>query len=920
MDLGRTSRQTDRLLRRLLIAAALWGAPAASGATVNWTNAGTGDWNTASNWSSNPALPGSADIVNISTGTGVTHSTTAADSIVSFTSTKNLTLSAGSLTIAQPSTITANLTLSGGTLAGDGDLTVNGALAWTSGTMSGAGTTIVPSTRTLTLGSAANTSQTLSRAVNNTGTVSGSSYTLAFQGGTFNNLLGGTFNATGTANFNNDSGVNAFNNAGTFTRSTTGTTTIAVPFNNSSTVNITGGTLALTGGGTQTGSFTLSSGTKLVLGGDHTFATGATLSTTLNLDIHDGKSAFNIPLPVASGSTLTLSGGELSGTDDVTINGTLAWTDGIMSGSGTTIVPATKTVTLVSDLYTAQVLSRVLNNSGTISSSSDGVVFKGGTLNNLPGGAFNVTGTSSISNDAGTNAFNNAGTLTRSTTGTTTIAVPFNNSATVNITAGTLSLTGGGTQTGAFALSTGAKLVLGGNHTFAAGSSITGPLMLELSSGTTTFPWATTVATGNTLTLSGGTLSSSFNTTVNGSLSWTGGGMAGTGTTTLAAGSTSTVNTANGPLSLARVLDNYATMSWVGATDNYNPIGFYSGTFNNRSGAVLTATDRTSIYNYTGVNAFNNSGTFNRAGADMTWIDVPFNNSGTVNLQAGLLALYGGGTQTGRFTFNTGARLWLGGDHTFAATSTFTGPAGVEIGYGTTAFAMPIGSQSTRTATIGVDTGGAAQFNSPERLAGLTLAGGTAAIAPGAVNVLVLDSLSISSGGTLDIGDNAMILHYAAGSPAAAVQQWVNNRSIFTSAPTASGAPAALALVDNHLLHLLSWQGETVSNGADFNELLLFYTYTGDVNLDGKVDQTDYYNIIANMGKTGAGWFDGDLNGDGTVSLADFDIVSTQLAAGAGFAPSLAAAFGRSYAVAVPEPASLTLLAVGALALLRRRR
>lgn len=63
MKSGRNPYRSPRLFRRFLIALAFGGAPAALGATINWTNAGTGDWSLATNWSSNPSLPGPADIV-----------------------------------------------------------------------------------------------------------------------------------------------------------------------------------------------------------------------------------------------------------------------------------------------------------------------------------------------------------------------------------------------------------------------------------------------------------------------------------------------------------------------------------------------------------------------------------------------------------------------------------------------------------------------------------------------------------------------------------------------------------------------------------------------------------------------------------------------------------------------------------------
>ena len=85
----------------------------------------------------------------------------------------------------------------------------------------------------------------------------------------------------------------------------------------------------------------------------------------------------------------------------------------------------------------------------------------------------------------------------------------------------------------------------------------------------------------------------------------------------------------------------------------------------------------------------------------------------------------------------------------------------------------------------------------------------------------------------------------------------------------------------------------------------------GDANDDGVIDATDYITVKQNFGTTsGATWAQGNFNGGvGTVDWADLQI--------------LMANFGtRSVdgAPAAPEPATLGLLAIGVLAVIRRRR
>jgi hypothetical protein len=79
----------------------------------------------------------------------------------------------------------------------------------------------------------------------------------------------------------------------------------------------------------------------------------------------------------------------------------------------------------------------------------------------------------------------------------------------------------------------------------------------------------------------------------------------------------------------------------------------------------------------------------------------------------------------------------------------------------------------------------------------------------------------------------------------------------------------------------------------------------GDINGDGLVDVADYNIWAANVGATGATWAQGDLNGDGLVDVADYNI--------------WAANVGRTSAT--PEPISMIVLAIGGgLVALRKNR
>ena len=127
-----------------------------------------------------------------------------------------------------------------------------------------------------------------------------------------------------------------------------------------------------------------------------------------------------------------------------------------------------------------------ITNSGTVN-------WSGGTLQSGHGGSFTNNGTF---NDSASNSLNssfggsaakfvNAGIYNKTAAGNTTISQIFNNSGTVNITAGTMFLSGGGAATGgSFALSSGAGLsISSGNYTLDSGSTVTGSGTFSVSGG-----------------------------------------------------------------------------------------------------------------------------------------------------------------------------------------------------------------------------------------------------------------------------------------------------------------------------------------------------------------------------------------------------------------------------------------------------
>jgi hypothetical protein len=103
-------------------------------------------------------------------------------------------------------------------------------------------------------------------------------------------------------------------------------------------------------------------------------------------------------------------------------------------------------------------------------------------------------------------------------------------------------------------------------------------------------------------------------------------------------------------------------------------------------------------------------------------------------------------------------------------------------------------------------------------------------------------------------------------------------------------------------------------------DVLVKYTYYGDTNLDGKVDGSDYAKIdYAYAHPALTGWANGDFNYDGVVDGSDYALIDNAFnSQGAVLTASIAAQVSGTSAV--PEPASLGLLAVTIGGLLGRRR
>jgi len=406
------------------------------------------------------------------------------------------------------------------------------------------------------------------------------------------------------------------------------------------------------------------------------------------------------------------------------VTGLFTWTGGTMNGTG--VVNANGGMSIPSGQPFLD--TRTLNVSGATAFGTTNVLFlqNGAVINNLAGSTWtlvNSNGNGIALNGGTTGTFNNAGTLLITGAGSSSIGVAFNNTGTLNANAGILNLSGGGSCTtscaGSFNVGSGATLGfnsgtfassgaiagagtvnfagatanLTGTYNITGGTTISGGTVnftgtltsagpLTISGGTANFSNVGGSATTSALTLSSGTLTGNSSVTVTGLFTWTGGTMSGTG-----------VVNANGGMSIPSgqpFLDT-RTLNVSGATafGTTNVLFLQNGAvINNLAGSTWTLVNSNGngiALNGGTTGTFNNAGTLLITGAGSSSIGVAFNNTGTVNANAGTLNFSGVYTQTSGSTalngggIATNTLLNINGG-TLAGTGTITG--NVSIGSG----------------------------------------------------------------------------------------------------------------------------------------------------------------------------------------------------------------------------------------------
>ncbi len=354
--------------------------------------------------------------------------------------------------------------------------------------------------------------------------------------------------------------------------------------------------------------------------------------------------------------SLSLTGnGTLKGAGTLKISGTLSWPEaGTMSGSGSLVIlpGATASVTL-SGIGT--LTQRDLVNEGTFTLAS-------GTLSGSEGAEIVNKGT--FNANAQTIAVMgapviNTGTFRKTSgTGTSEVTSSFENQGAVSAQTGTIKLSGGGVSEGpsAWEAAKGAEIKLTKGPYTIKGGSLSGPIGISNSSGTTTTisegveakSAELALSTSAKLSISGGsltvtslsfagnsTLTGAGNLKISGTLSWPEAGtMSGSGSLVILPGATASVTLSGSGTLAQRDLVNEGTFT------------LSSGTLVGSEGAEIV-----------------NKGTFNANAQTIAVMGLPTVNSGTFRKTSGtgtseitssIENLSAVSAQTGKLTFSGG--------------------------------------------------------------------------------------------------------------------------------------------------------------------------------------------------------------------------------------------------------------------------
>jgi hypothetical protein len=303
-----------------------------------------------------------------------------------------------------------------------------------------------------------------------------------------------------------------------------------------------------------------------------------------------------------------------------------------------------------------------------------------------------------------------------------------------------------------------------------------------------------------------------------------------------------------------------------------------------------------------GMISFDSANSYTVSGSNAITLDVTADGFGSPQGVPEITAVSGSHTVSAPISLPRSTIVSAAGGATLTLSGAVTAATGVTI--------SKAGAGTVRMSNVRAD--------------GLNVNAGVLAVIPNGTSAATSNVKTLTIAGAtnawtakLDLGDNAMVIDYPDGGPTPfdTVQNQIksgynggswNGNGIVTSIPLAASGKTAIGYRESPGAG--TFRGQTVDGSA----VLMRYTLSGDSDLSGTVDLTDFTFLAANFNGTGKNWLQGDYNYDGKVDLTDFTFLASN------FNQSIPAV-GGGLGTTVPEP-SAVLLAAGACAFACARR
>ena len=530
-------------------------------------------------------------------------------------------------------------------------------------------------------------------------------------------------------------------NSGSLT-STAGTNISAV-FNNSGTVEVTSGILALTGGGTNSGIWDADSGTTVNLSGTalgYTFNPGSQWNGSGLYVI--GQFSFTLsgyaPVVIASGLTLSPLNLQMTNDGNLEIDGTLTIpANGIFSagaeedqqlqitGTGMLNISQGATMQIGVGQGWLSVTGTTVTNHGTMAVDADSALVALSFDMESNATLFNF-GTMEVQNQGGTPAgtlsiggfgfLNNFGTVDLQASAPLTMQLQLNNDGPFNVSNGSVNVTNdghaAGSSFGTFTVASGSTLEFSSSQSLSAGASFGGTGAYELGFGDElTLNSASLNLSPFNFTLNGGTIDGlgQFSVATGSTFAWNGGKIATSGGFTVQNG----VTIAAAAGGIAGLKLDGATLSNAGEIDFTSNVTFSDGAVlqNQATGIIKIQIAGAGFFLDDHSSALNNAGTL-EVFADATpgnFTDIAlnaFSNTGTLVAETGHVEIAAKPAQISADGTTLTGGIWIAGQ---GVTLTLFG---IETGQTTTV--------TTNAATVVLE-GAGSSFNA---LSNLTTNGG----------------------------------------------------------------------------------------------------------------------------------------------------------------------------------------------------